>query len=56
MIMRTGEELTCESGHRIALASCDITERSGLRAEFFEWLIEASPSRWGTDCPICGSR
>jgi hypothetical protein len=56
LIMRAGETMTCESGHRIATAKKDISTGETCDPDQFDWHV-AEPASGDdvTPCPICGA-
>lgn len=58
IIMRAGEQLTCENGHLIGLANCDIAA-GWMTVDCFQWLIDPAPQLGDaiqkTVCPTCGA-
>ena len=57
LIMKVGQQITCENGHEIAVAKEDIdtADHHGvMRSESFDWKM-GKPNRVLTPCPLCGA-
>lgn len=52
--VRAGEIITCEAGHEVARARCDMPVNAVPRFADFEWVIPG-PGRGAAPCP-CGQR